>query len=162
MFNILLGIILEEIVIAANWRNSRNQNGRVPGLFHPSQRGLSGILPQGQMFSGSEKAFPSDELVHQGPRGPGSKLHWVMGASVQMAVCQRCVLPHFSPRGLCFSLNRSFCLYTFAHSFSSSWNALLSHFPCFHISTYSFIEVQLLKRSQLLVGHFTVQMREYK
>lgn len=31
------------------------------------QRGLSGILAQGQMFSGSEKAFPSDELVHQGP-----------------------------------------------------------------------------------------------
>lgn len=45
MFNILLGIILEEIVIAANWRNSRNQNGRVPGLFHPSERAFWNLGP---------------------------------------------------------------------------------------------------------------------
>lgn len=47
MFNIPLGIILEETVIAPNWGDPRIQNGRVLGLFNPSQRRLSGILTQG-------------------------------------------------------------------------------------------------------------------
>lgn len=47
MFTILLGIILEETVISPNWGDPRIQNGRVLGLFNPSQRRLSGILTQG-------------------------------------------------------------------------------------------------------------------
>lgn len=80
-----------------------------------------------------------------------------MGTSVQMGVCHKCLIPHLSPMGLCFSMGRSFPLCTLAHTSSSSWDAVLSHFPCWHRSTYSSIEVQLLEWSQPLAGHFVAQ-----
>lgn len=47
MFNILLGIILAETVVAPNWGGPGSQNGRVLGFFNSWPRGLSGILTQG-------------------------------------------------------------------------------------------------------------------